>query len=257
MSRRARIDDLGAAVLLPGSPARVVSLVPSLTEAVEVSLPGLLAGATDYCTHPEGLAVPRVGGSKYPVLDRVLELEPDLVLANAEENRPQEVRALRDNGIPVWVTEAAGTVPAALASLRRMFTEAFAAPVPDWLERAEQVWEHGDPVRARAVIPVWRRPWVVLGSATFAGDVLLRLGIANVYARAEQRYPRPGLEELRASGAELVVLPDEPYAFTAEDGPECFPGLPCVLVSGRHLTWCGPSLLEAHELLREQLSSPL
>ncbi|WP_026197050.1 helical backbone metal receptor [Sciscionella marina] len=254
---RARIDDLGAAVLLPDSPARVVSLVPSLTEAVEVSLPGLLAGATDYCTHPEGLAVPRVGGSKYPVLERVFELRPDLVLANAEENRPQEVRALRDNGIPVWVTEAAGTVPRALASLRRMFAEAFAVPAPDWLERAEQVWEHSDPVQARAVIPVWRRPWVVLGSATFAGDVLLRLGIANVYADAEQRYPRPGLEELRASGAELVVLPDEPYAFTAEDGPECFPGLPCVLLSGRHLTWCGPSLLEAHALLREQLSSPL
>lgn len=251
------LDDLGAPVGLDRPPERVISLVPSQTEALAVSVPGVLAGATDYCTHPAELDVIRVGGSKYPKLARVLELAPDLVVANAEENRPEDVAALRQAGIPVWVTEAAATVPAGLASLRRMFERAFRLSAPDWLREAERLWSDVPPVHARAVIPVWRRPWVVLGQATFAGDVLRRLGIENAFGEDTDRYPRPGIESIRAAGAELAVLPDEPYEFTTQDGPQWFPELPCVLVSGRHLTWCGPSLLDGHELLRGQLSSPV
>ncbi|MEW2332416.1 helical backbone metal receptor, partial [Micromonospora chersina] len=106
-----------------------------------------------------------------------------------------------------------------------------------------------------AVVPVWRRPWVVLGRDTFAGDVLRRLGVTNRYADHPERYPRPGLDELRAREPELVVLPDEPYRFTAGDGPEAFPGVPAALVSGRHLTWYGPSLAEAPALLAAQLAA--
>jgi hypothetical protein len=102
------------------------------------------------------------------------------------------------------------------------------------------------------VVPVWRRPWVVLGRDTFSGDVLRRLGVGNVFDADPQRYPRPPLDQLQGAG--LVVLPDEPYRFTADDGPECFPGMPSALVSGRHLTWWGPSLLEAHGLLRAKLA---
>jgi hypothetical protein len=76
------------------------------------------------------------------------------------------------------------------------------------------------------------------------------LGVENVYADHVERYPRPSIEDLRAKGAELVVLPDEPYAFSAVDGPEAFPDTRCVLVSGRHLTWYGPSLVEARSILK-------
>ncbi|MEU4717851.1 helical backbone metal receptor, partial [Micromonospora purpureochromogenes] len=112
-------------------------------------------------------------------------------------------------------------------------------------------------VPRRAVVPVWRRPWVVLGGDTFAGDVLRRLGVTNLYADDAERYPRPDLDALRAREPDLVVLPDEPYAFTATDGPEAFPGTPCALVSGRHLTWYGPSLAEAPGLLAAQLADPV
>jgi hypothetical protein len=98
---------------------------------------------------------------------------------------------------------------------------------------------------------------MVLGRDTFAGDVLARLGVRNLYAEHPDRYPKTPLPELLTSGAELVVLPDEPYAFSAADGPEAFPGLPCALVSGRHLTWYGPSLVEAPDVLRRQLESAL
>ncbi|MFI5590462.1 helical backbone metal receptor [Amycolatopsis sp. NPDC051758] len=251
------VDDLGEPVPVTGPASRVVSLVPSLTEAVEVSAPGRLAGATDYCTHPSTLDVPRVGGSKYPKIDEVLDLAPDLVLANSEENRPEDVERLRANGIPVWVMAAAASVPAALGSLRRILTQAYELEEPGWLVEAEELWREVRPVRFHAVVPVWRKPWIVLGRETFGGDVLRRVGVANVYAASEERYPRPDVGELRAhfaADADLLVLPDEPYLFTEEDGPDHFPDARYVLVSGRHLTWYGPSLVEAHAALTETLS---
>jgi ABC-type Fe3+-hydroxamate transport system substrate-binding protein len=232
----------------------VVSLVPSLTEAVALSAPDLLAAATDYCTHPLGLDVPRVGGTKYLSVARVLATEPDLVLANAEENRREDVEALRAAGVPVWVTYPR-TLDEAFGSLERMLARLGRTGVP-WLADARAAWRALPLVpRRRAVVPVWRRPWVVLGPDTFAGDLLARLGVDNLYADADERYPRPPLDELLAVRPDLVVLPDEPYAFSADDGPEAFPGLPCALVSGRHLTWYGPSLVEAPALLSAQLAA--
>ncbi|HEX8869384.1 MAG TPA: helical backbone metal receptor [Lentzea sp.] len=244
------VDDLGEPVPVD-QPQRVVSLVPSITEAVAPL--GVLVGATDYCTHPSSLDVQRVGGSKYPDVEKVMALNPDLVIANSEENRAEDVDRLRANGIRVWVTAAPHTVPMALKSLRRLFAMAWDLE-PDWLVRAENLWRDAKPAKLTALIPVWRRPWVVVGRDTFATDVLRRLGIENVYASSDERYPRPSLEELNAKRPDLVILPDEPYVFTHEDGPESFPGLPYVLVNGRHLTWYGPSLVEARESLERALN---
>src|SRR3712207_2792659 len=122
---------------MPGSgsptsePARrVVSLVPSLTEAVAATAPGSLVGATDWCTHPENLGVPRVGGTKWPDVDRVLDLRPDLVLANAEENRAEDLAALRTAGVQVEVT-AFATVDEALLGLARVCA-LLGVPDPPW-----------------------------------------------------------------------------------------------------------------------------
>jgi ABC-type Fe3+-hydroxamate transport system substrate-binding protein len=239
---------------------RVVSLVPSLTESVAATLPDLLVGATDWCTQPPELAVARVGGSKYPDLAQVLALEPDIVLLNKEENRKEDAEVLAAAGIRL-LTCFPRTVDGALDELADLLAELGAAEEPDWLRAARAAWAVAaegsasgvEPAGRRAVVPVWRRPWVILGSDTFAGDVLRRLGVTNLYAQAGERYPRPPLAELQAAAPELVVLPDEPYPFTEQDGPEAFPGVPCSLVSGRHLTWYGPSLAQAPALLRSQL----
>ncbi|MFM9708956.1 helical backbone metal receptor [Streptomyces galilaeus] len=233
---------------------RAVSLVPSLTEAVAVSLPGVLVGATDWCTHPAGLDVARAGGTKNSATDRITALAPDLVIANEEENREPDLAALRDAGIEVLVTEVRD-VPGAFRELARVLQACGSRSRPRWLDEAEEAWSALKPPdrRRTAVVPVWRRPWMVLGRDTFAGDVLSRLGVDHLYAAHEDRYPRIALDELRAAAPDLVVLPDEPYRFTASDGPEAFPGLPCALVSGRHLTWYGPSLAEAPQVLGEAL----
>jgi ABC-type Fe3+-hydroxamate transport system substrate-binding protein len=234
---------------------RVVSLVPSLTEAVAVTLPDVLAGATDWCTHPPDLAVARVGGSKYPDLARVLALRPDVVLTNVEENRRADAEALREAGVRVYVTYPR-TVDGALEELARLLDFLGAPAEPAWLRDARTAWASPPALpRRRAAIPVWRRPWVVLGSDTFAGDVLRRLGVENVYAGHPERYPRPALDEILGRHPDLAVLPDEPYPFSAADGPEAFRGTPCALVSGRHLTWYGPSLATAPEVLGGQLAT--
>ncbi|SEQ80064.1 hypothetical protein SAMN04487983_100883 [Streptomyces sp. yr375] len=233
---------------------RVVSLVPSLTEAVAVTLPGALVGATDWCAHPAGLDVTRIGGTKNPDVDRIVALAPDLVIANEEENREPDLAALRAAGLEVLVTEVRD-VPQAFRELARVLSACGAQDRPGWLVDAAEAWAALPAFEERrtAVVPIWRRPWMVLGRDTFAGDVLARLGVDHLYAGHPERYPRVSVDALRAAAPDLVVLPDEPYRFTADDGPEAFPGLPCALVSGRHLTWYGPSLAEAPKALGEAL----
>jgi ABC-type hemin transport system substrate-binding protein len=229
-------------------------------------------GATDWCTHPPDLAVRRVRGTKNPDVAAVVDLTPDVVVANEEENRPSDLEALRAAGLAVWVT-APRTVPGALDSLGRMLREAcLLGGEPAWLAAARRVWSAEAPAagpghgavprqppgaaparRRRALVPIWRRPWMALGRDTFAGDVLARLGVDNVLADHPERYPRFDPSELPPF--DLVVLPDEPYAFTWDDGPETFSRVPAACVSGRHLTWYGPSLAEAADVLGAQLAA--
>lgn len=247
------LDDLGAAVTIGHPVRRVVSLVPSLTEAVAVSRPEVLIAATDWCTHPVDLEVERVRGTKNPNVRRIIELAPDLVLCNQEENRRIDVERLWEAGIPVWVTRIE-TLNESFSSLRRLFTEALGGTVPNWLTEAESSWAAPPPALIRnAVIPIWRNPWMVVGHDTFTGDLAARLGLRLVHADRAERYPHVSENELTRD-IELVLLPDEPYVFTRSDGPDAFPGLPVALVEGRSLTWYGPSLTTARDTLTHQIS---
>ena len=243
-------DDLGMRCPLPAGPVtRVVSLVPSLTEAVAQTRLDALVGATDWCAHPADLDVERVRGTKNPDLAHIVRLKPELVIANKEENRELDVVRLRAAGIPVWVT-VIEDVPQALAAMERLFNRALGWGVPHWLEQARRLWEVGpaSPV-AQVAVPIWRDPWMVVGSATFTGDLLARAGLANVFADHPQRYPHLALAEIDRDGVDAVLLPDEPYAFGEQDGPEAFERVATRLVSGRLLTWYGPSLVPAREAL--------
>jgi len=239
-------DDLGAPVPLTGPARRVVSLVPSLTEAIAATCRDRLVGATEWCTHPADLDVARVRGTKNPDLAAVAALEPDLVVANKEENRELDVRRLRERGLAVWVTDIE-TVPQALASMRRLLRDALGVGEPGWLRQAEEAWcGPVPPPRVRAVVPIWRDPWMVVGRPTFTADLLARAGHEVVTGGAEGRYPTvdPGVLDDPAV-ADVVLLPDEPYEFTSDDGPEAFRRVPTRLVSGRLLTWYGPALVDS------------
>ena len=172
-----------------------------------------------------------------------------MVIANQEENRELDVRRLRDRGIRVEVTEIE-TVPEAVETFKHLFDDVLGWERPDWLAEAERAVVRRPPTgdhdgRDRDLA----RP--VDGGRP--GHLHRRPGaparLAERLRRRPDRYPTVDVEDLDGAGADVLLLPDEPYVFTAEDGPEAFTRTPTQLVSGRLLTWYGPSLLEAHAAL--------
>jgi ABC-type hemin transport system substrate-binding protein len=244
---------------------RIVSLVPSLTEALfALGLGERVVGVTEWCVHPaEGVApLAKVGGTKNPDIDSVLALSPDLVIANREENRRRDVENLEAAGIRVWVTHPKTVrdgvaLLGALADLgasperrRAVVGSALLA-----LARAEQDRLER---RVRFVCPIWRDPWMVVGGDTYAHDLITLCGGENVFTGAGgRRYPRVELEEIVAAGPELILLPDEPYAFGQRDAQQIGAlDVPAAhtgrihLIDGTLVSWYGPRILQAIETLR-------
>ena len=189
-------DDLGHELRAQMPVQRVVSLVPSLTESIASTRPSALIAATEWCTHPVDLDVPRIRGTKNPDCRAIADLSPDLVIANMEENRAIDVTRLRDAGVPVWVTRIE-TVDQALVSLRRMFEEGLGWSSPHWLDEAAAAWATPiEPLNATVAVLIWRHPWMAVGSGTFTNDVLTRLGLTNAFADRAERYPAVSIDEL-------------------------------------------------------------
>jgi ABC-type Fe3+-hydroxamate transport system substrate-binding protein len=246
-------------------PPRVVSLVPSLSEAlVWLGLAGHLVGVSDWCVHPaEALAkLPRVGGTKTPSIPRILALAPDLVIANHEENRRRDVEKLEAEGIPVWVTYPR-SVRDAVALLRELAALGAAsgarAERVDPIEAAVAAAEATRPARGvRVFCPIWKTPWMSVGRDTYAHDLLALCGGENVFAdREERRYPIVQLAEIVAASPEVILLPDEPYAFGAREVAE-LAGLEIAaaisgrihLIDGTLVSWYGPRIQRAIETIR-------
>jgi ABC-type Fe3+-hydroxamate transport system substrate-binding protein len=224
--------------VLAGVPARIVSLVPSLTETL-ASWGIEPVGATDWCVSPELPDAVRVRGTKNPDVPLVISLAPDLVVADQEENRKVDVERLRAAGIPVYVT-APRSLAQVADSLERLGT---VVGVEDrgrsLAEEIRSAIASPPPARRRVFCPVWRDPWIAVGTDTIAADLLHHAGL-DVVTR-EPRYPRVELDEVRSLRPEVVLLPSEPYEFGEAD-VAAFDGWAAAvhLVDGQQLTWWGP-----------------
>lgn len=254
-------DDMGLPVVLASPPRRIVSLVPSLTETVcLLGAAEKLVGITDYCTEPSHLLAgkSRVGGTKNPSIDKIVSLSPDLVLANAEENKKEHVELLRRR-TQVFVTFPR-TVIQAIRTYRdlALMTEAphrgkeFAASCRSILSGAEH-----DRRRFRALCFVWKEPWTLAGRDTYLSDLLSAMGFDNVCRKGE-RYPRVSLEEAAAFRPELILLPEEPYPFTEEEAGEVSAAMETggaevrtLVVDGKALCWFGARTLMGLRYLRD------
>lgn len=247
---------------LGSGPLRLVSLVPSTTETLfAIGRGDDLLGYTRFCVHPADRIEPEkwVGGTKNPKIERILALQPYLVLANREENREEEIAALEAAGVPVWVAEPR-TVPDAIADLRAMGTLLGREEKTERL--AQQIEEKVGEARAHALTTerptaaylIWREPWMVAGQATFIASLLAEGGARIPFAG---RYPEVSLDELRR--VELVLLASEPFPFTETHRAELIAaGLEPArvrLVDGERLSWHGTRLLHGLPYLREALKS--
>jgi ABC-type Fe3+-hydroxamate transport system substrate-binding protein len=258
------VDARGASVMLPDQVRRVVSLVPSLTEWLVVTGVGeRLVGVTDWCVEPAdavaGLA--RVRGTKNPDLEAVRRLGPDLVVANAEENRKLDVQRLEAAGTAVFVTMPT-TVAGAVTELRQLAAAVgdlpgAAALDADLVAAVAGAYRRRPSRRVRYACPVWRDPWLWLGRRTYAADLLGLAGGEPVLDDPATRYPRIEPEALAALAPQLVLLPSEPYRFGSADADEvaAFSGARVELVDGRALTWYGPRIPAALSAFRELLGS--
>jgi iron complex transport system substrate-binding protein len=229
-------------------PQRVVSLVPSYTESMfDLGLGEFVVGITDYCIHPaEGVAnLPRLGGTRDPRLDEIIDLQPEIVLANWEENTRYTVESLEANGLAVWVTFPK-TVRQALDvlwTLVGLFRSQAAVVRLEMLELTLDWAVSAAAERASlpGFCPIWSDRtkegvewWMTFNQETYSHDLLTLLGFKNVFGERERLYPleadlglaqpeEPGerdirypcvtLEEIEAAQPQVLLLPSEPFAF--------------------------------------------
>ncbi len=271
---------------------RLVSLVPSITESLfDLGFGDRVVGITDYCLHPADQlnGLPRVGGPKNPNLHAILALQPDLILANREENTPAALEKLAASGLHIWLTFPR-SVAETLSMLRDMallFRSARAMQQIAQLERSLE-WARAAARNRPAVryfCPIWQGEredepwWMTFNSQTYMSDLLSLLGGENVFATRQRRYPlaadlglappqpAPGRDrryprvtraEILAAAPEVILLPDEPYPYNETHLTglrQQLAATPAVqdgrllLIDGSLLTWQGTRLAKALQLL--------
>lgn len=252
------------------APRRIVSLVPSLSEALVVlGLGDRVVGVTEYCVAPPGAfdGTAKVGGTKDADVEAIASLAPDLVLANHEENTARVVRQLAERGLDVWVTyprtvregaellAAVAGLGASDAARRRHVDPCLEAVAAAEAARAADRAAGRRP--PRVFCPIWRDPWMTIGGDTYVHDMLVLCGGDNLFATAgDRRYPIVELAAVEAADPEVILLPDEPWAFAEADARE-LGGLDCAaaragrihLIDGALVSWYGPRIAEAIQVL--------
>ena len=242
------VDDRGIPLAMEGTPQRIVSLVPSLTETlVDLGAEDRIVGLTKFCVRPDHLRRERtrIGGTKGVNLAAIMDLKPDLVLANLEENEAQDIMALEIAGIPCWVCDVRSVERAfqLLADLGHLVGCAQAGE--DMAQKVRSRWTSGrasfSPPFEKVAYAVWRDPWMWAGTDAYIQDVLRWWGWSPW--PDSPRYPECDIEEVVASGVEGVLLPSEPFPFKEAHLEECA-GLPARLVDGEMFSWYGSRMMQ-------------
>lgn len=221
---------------------RVVSLVPSVTETL-VAWGVVPVAGTRFCDQP---GIPAVGGTKDPQVERVVELSPDLVVMDEEENRREDFEALRARGLLVLALAVRDVV-----DVDPQMSRLAEAVGVRWTPLALD--PPGPPSR-RAAVPIWRRPWRFLGPGTYGASLLERAGVEVVPG---DRGPYPGLDldEVRALAPDAVIAPSEPYPFSERHRGELESVAPVTFLDGRDLFWWGARTPRALERIEAVLSA--
>lgn len=238
-------------------PRRIVSLVPSQTELLyDLGLRDEVVGITKFCIHPEEWfrSKKRVGGTKTVHIDIVRQLQPDLILANKEENTREQIEELAGL-FPTWVSNIQ-TIEEGLQMI------AHVGALTNTATAAKQLVEDiatgfrqlpASTVPKRVAYFIWRAPWMCAGGDTFISDMIHRMGWVNVLAN-RQRYPEISLDDLAGLNIDMVLLSSEPYPFKdkhIEEIKAVQPSAEVMLVDGEMFSWYGSRMKKAATYLRE------
>ena len=254
-------DQLDRAISIPSNPQRIISLVPSQTELLfDLGLGDRVVGITKFCIHPNEWfrSKTRVGGTKNIHLDRIRALQPDLIIANKEENTKEQVEALGKE-YPVWISDIANLGQALDMILK---VAEITRTSKDGIKITHAIQQGFEDLSTDAPLPaaylIWKNPYITVGGDTFINDVLKYAGCSNIFIDRE-RYPAVSLDELKEQSPKLILLSSEPYPFKEKDLEELQLALPnsrIVLADGEYFSWYGSRLLGApayFKTLRAQL----
>ena len=248
-------DMMGREVIISTPPRRVISLVPSQTELLyDLGLDEEVIGITKFCVHPRKWfkSKQRVGGTKNINITLVAALQPDLIIANKEENTKEQIEELALK-YPIWISDIQ-TVEEALQMIERIGLlvnrEENAAGIIQEIKNGFDKLKSAAVPRKVAYF-IWRNPWMCAGGDTFIHDMICKMGWENVMG-TQMRYPTVALSELKDLGPELILLSSEPYPFKDVHIAEikaALPGAEVMLVDGEMFSWYGSRLRLAAEYM--------
>lgn len=229
----------------------MVSLVPSSTETL-LALGAQVVACTRFCEQP---GLPHVGGTKNPDIAAIIDLAPDLVVLDREENRLDDAERLTEAGLDLFVSDVRSVSDAAQV----------VADLAERVGRPALAFDVGPPSQSSTTsvfVPIWRRPWMSINSATYGASLLAHLGVGLTTDDSDATYPVVELADIRARRPSAVLVPSEPYVFEdrhlTELDRELGSGgdrpLPVVRIDGQDLFWWGSRTPGAVERLRAVLA---
>jgi ABC-type Fe3+-hydroxamate transport system substrate-binding protein len=245
-------DQLGRVVELNQVPKKIISLVPSQTELLfYLGLDKEMVGITRFCIHPENKfkTVRKIGGTKQLDIEQIKALQPDLIIANKEENERTQIEELSDL-FPVWISDI-NNLDSAMQMIRQIGQLVGKEKEAHCL--ANQISERFSrfvPLSSdiKTAYFIWRKPYMVAGKATFIDAMLQYCGLDNVVN--EERYPQLTATGLQTLNPDLLLLSSEPYPFGQKHIDEfkaLLPNAKILLVDGEMFSWYGSRLLYAPE----------
>jgi ABC-type Fe3+-hydroxamate transport system substrate-binding protein len=253
-------DQAGRTISLPQTPRKIISLVPSQTELLyDLGLRDEVIGITKFCIHPDEWfrTKPRIGGTKKIDLSKILQLNPDLVIANKEENVQAQVEAIEKH-FPVWVSDIKNLDDAlrmirSIASIvgRKEQGATLAHRIQAEFSNLKNELINSKQISVAYLI--WKDPLMTVGGDTFIQDILSNCNFKNVFGN-HIRYPEISREELAVTNPEVILLSSEPYPFAKkhlEDFRLICPASKVVLVDGEMFSWYGSRLIEACDYIRK------
>ena len=248
-------DQIGRNLNVNETPRRIISLVPSITELLyDIGLIGQLIGRTKFCVHPkEALkAIPIVGGTKQVHLERVEQLQPDLIIANKEENQKDQIEALAKK-YPIWISDVPHFDSALdmISGLGKVLRKEMACNQIIQQSKALQV-SLSTNNRQKAAYLIWRNPYMTIGKDTYIHDLMRLTGFDNVFD-PQTRYPIVTLEELKSAHPDVILLSSEPFPFKEKHIEELaahLPNIPIQLVDGEAFSWYGTRFIKKFEYLK-------
>lgn len=254
---------MGFVITLEAPPRRIVSLVPSQTELLfDLGLEDRIVGVTKFCVHPDRARKTKtvIGGTKKFDLERIVSLQPDLIIGNKEENYPEGIAFLRER-FPVWMSDIVD-FESALSMIREVakLTGRDAQGTTLAFGIRSRFSTAGKLPPLRALYLMWYDPWMAAASSTFIDATMRQMGLSNVLEH-QSRYPVLTIEDMISLDPELVLLSSEPFPFGEKQHVLLRQHLPearILTVDGEYFSWYGSRLLQVPDylnVLRKQVAS--